>query len=60
MIGTLAKLGAWGAAGLLAGLALATWIGGLRPEGVALIVVVCIAAALVLGGLVRYLRRPRG
>ena len=60
MIATVAKLGAWGAGGLLAGIALATWIGDLRPEGVGLILVVSIAAALVLGGIVRYLTGRNG
>ena len=54
MIATVVKLGAWGAGGLLVGIALATWVGGLRPEGVGLLLVVSVAAAVVVGGIVQH------
>ena len=59
MIAAVVKLGGWGAGGLLVGIALATWVGDLRPEGVGLIVVVSVAAAVVLGAVVQH-RAGRG
>ena len=52
MIELVLKLGGWGAAGLLVGIALVTWVGELRPEGVGLILVVSVAAAVVIGAVV--------
>lgn len=49
------KLGAWGAGGLIVGVIVVTLLGeGLETPGVLFITGLCIAAGVVLGGLVRH------
>jgi hypothetical protein len=59
---TVIKLGAWGCAGVLVGIALITWLGDhLDRAGAAFLVLLCVAVFVIIGGLVGFiLSRKRG
>lgn len=57
MLEAVTKFGVGGGIGLLIGLALATWIGGLNEGGFAIVVAISMLVGAILGGIISALTK---